>query len=187
MKKNLILAASCLILFACSNKKEDKKTDDVKTTMSTDGKKPPAELLDLGVAAPVANALAAFSKGDLDGMVANYDDNIKYQWSNGDSLLGKQAVKDYYAGRWKLIESLSFSKEIKLPVQVNESQQPDAAPPGTWVLYWVMTHVKYKNGKELNFWQHSVNHLNDAGKIDYVGQYIDRYPIMEATKDLMPK
>jgi len=150
-----------------------------------DAKKPASELLDMANADPVKNALAAFARKDLDAMTADYDDNIRYTWSGGDSAIGKQAVKDYYAGRIKLIDNISFSNDIALPVQVNVSQQPMYAPAGKWVLYWVQTHVKYKNGKELTFWQHSVNHFNAANKIDFIGMYLDRHPIMEATKDLM--
>lgn len=189
MKRIFILAASCMILFACSDKKkeDDKKTDDGKTTVSTGDKKPATELLDISAGDAVKKSFDAFSKGDVDGMTADFDDNIRYTWSGGDSLIGKQAVKDYYAGRLKLIKSISFSNQIILPLQVNVSQQPAAAPPGKWVLYWQMTDVTYKNDKNIKFWGHSVNHYNDAGKIDFVGMYLDRHPIMEATKDLMPK
>lgn len=189
MKKIFMLAVVCTLFFSCSDKKksDDKKTDDSKTTMSSDVKKPATELLDLSAAEPIKKSFAAFAKADVDGMTADYDDNIRYTWSGGDSLIGKQAVKNYYNGRWKLIQSLSYSNEIVLPLQVNESQQPQAAPNGKWVLYWAMVDVTYKNGKNLKFWMHNVNHFNDGGKIDFIGQYIDRHPIMEATKDLMPK
>lgn len=189
MKRIFILAASCMILFACNNdkKKDDKKMDDGKTTMSSGDKKPATELLELSAADPIKKSFAAFAKGDVDGMTADYDDNIRYTWSGGDSAIGKQAVKDYYNGRWKLIQSLSFSNEIVLPIQINESQAPEVAPTGKWVMFWAQTDVTYKNGKSLKFWTHNVNHFNDAGKIDFIGQYIDRHPIMEATKDLMPK
>jgi len=187
MKKFFLVVIAATVLIACNNKKSDEKTegtDTTKTTMSSTDKKPATEILDLSAADPVTKSITAFSKGDLDGMVADYADNVRYTWSSGDSLIGKQAVKDYYAGRWKLIDSISFSNDIKLPLMVNESQQPLAAPPGKWVLYWTMTNVKYKNGKKLTFWQHSVNHFNDAGKIDFVGMYLDRHPIMEATKGM---
>lgn len=186
MKKIFLLATGCALLFACNNeKKDEKKMDDgTKTTVSSDGKKPASVLLDLSEADPIKKSFAAFAKGDVDGMTADFDDNIRYTWSGGDSLIGKQAVKDYYNGRLKLIQSISYSNDIVLPIQVNESQSP-AAPVGKWVLYWTMTDVTYKNGKNLKFWMHSVNHFNDAGKVDFVGQYLDRHPIMEATKDLM--
>ncbi|MFI5133454.1 MAG: nuclear transport factor 2 family protein [Chitinophagales bacterium] len=184
MKRIFFIATGCMLLFACNNK----KTEEPKTTGTTvSEKKPATEILDLSAADPITKSLAAFSKGDLDGMTADYDDNVRYTWSSGDSAIGKKAVKAFYAGRWKLIDSISFSNDIKLPIQVNESQQPQVAPPGKWVLYWVMTNVKYKNGKRLTFWQHSVNHFNDAGKIDFVGLYLDRQPIMEATKGMNMK
>jgi hypothetical protein len=188
MKKFLFIAASSVILFACNGEKkdDDKKKDDSQPTVSSGTEKKPAtELLDLSAGDAVKKSFDAFSKGDVDGMVADFDDNIRYTWSGGDSLIGKQAVKDYYTGRWKLIQSVNYSDRIVLPVQVNESQNPAAAPPGKWVLFWQMADVTYKNNKNVKFWSHSVNHYNDAGKIDFVGMYIDRHPIMEATKDLM--
>ncbi|HLG38892.1 MAG TPA: nuclear transport factor 2 family protein [Chitinophagaceae bacterium] len=189
MKKMFILAAACMLLFACSDeKKEEAKTDDAsKSDMSSTDKKPASELLDLSMADPVKKSFAAFAKGDVEAMTADYDDNIRYTWSGGDSAIGKKAVQDYYKGRWNLIQSLSFSNEIALPLQVNESQQPAVAPPGKWVLYWAQVDVTYKNGKKLTFWSHNVNHFNSAGKIDFVGQYIDTHPLREATKDLMKK
>ncbi len=186
MKKILILAAGSLLFVACNNKKEDKKSDDTKTTMVSNGdKKPATEILDMSAADPVRHIFASFAKGDLDGMTADFDDSIRYNWSSGDSLKGKQAVKDYYAGRWKLIDSIHFFNDVVLPIQINESQRPELVQTGKWVLYWTMTNVTYKNGKKLMFWQHSANHFNDAGKIDFVAMYLDRHPIVEATKDLM--
>lgn len=188
MKKFFILATASLFLLSCNNKKkEETKTDENKTNMTTGDKKAPTDLLDLSAADPIKRSFAAFAKNDIDGMVADYDDNVRYTWSGGDSAIGKQAVKDYYTGRWKLIQTISFSNEIVLPLQVNESQAPSVVPTGKWVLYWTMADVTYKNGKNIKFWMHNSNHFNDAGKIDFVGQYIDRYPIMEATKDLMTK
>lgn len=190
MKKIIFGVFITAFLFACNDeKKDDKKTDETtSTTKMADGdKKPASELLDVSAGDGLKNSFMAFSKGDIDGMTAEYDDNIRYTWSGGDSLIGKQAVKDYYAGRWKLIESLTFSNHIVLPVQINESQAPEVAPPGKWVLHWAQAEVTYKNSKKITFWSHTVNHYNDAGKIDFVGMYMDRLPIMEATKDLMPK
>ena len=190
MKKLFLVALAASFLIACADKKSDEKTsgtDTSKTSMSSTDKKPATELLDLSAADPVTKYIAAFSKGDLDGMTADFDDNVMYRWSGGDSLVGKKAVKDYYAGRWKLIDSISFSMDIKLPIQVNESQQPQVVQTGKWVLYWVFTNVKYKNGKKIAFWQHSANHFNAAGKIDNVALYLDRAPIMEATKGMNMK
>jgi len=187
MKKILILVTGCLFFIACNDEKKDenKMDDGNKSTMTSDDKKPASVLLDLSSADPLKKSFAAFARADVDAMTADYDDNVRYTWSNGDSLIGKKAVSDYYKGRWKLIDSVTVSNEIVLPVQVNESQQPAVVPTGKWVLYWAMLSVKYKNGKKINFWMHNTNHMNDAGKIDFVGQYLDRHQIIEATKDLM--
>ena len=184
MKKIFILATGCTLLFACNTeKKDDKKMDDTTTTVSNGDKKPASELLELTAADPIKKSFAAFSKGDIDGMTADFDDNIRYTWSGGDSLIGKKAVQDYYKGRWNVLESLSITEPIVLPIQVNESQSK-YAPTGKWVLYWALVNAKYKNGKNISFWMHNVNHYNDAGKVDFVGQYLDRHPIMEATKGM---
>jgi hypothetical protein len=179
-----VIISACLL--SCKNEKEaDTPVEAVKGV--TSDKKPASELLELSTAEPVKKSFEAFAKGDVEGMVADFDENVRYTWSGGDSLVGKKAVMDYYKGRWDLFESISFNNPIVLPVQVNESQQPKYAPTGKWVLYWAMVDVKYKNGKAINFWMHNVNHFNEAGKIDFIGQYIDRLPIMDATKGLMKK
>ncbi len=181
-----MLATGCALLIACNNEKKDdgKKTEEASTsaTTTTETKKAATELLDLSAADGVKKSFAAFAKGDVAGMVADYDDKVRYEWSGGDTLVGKQAVQDYYSGRWKLIQSIKFSNEIVLPIMANESQVPGVVPTGKWVLYWVMADVTYKNGKNIKFWMHNANHYNEAGKIDQVGQYIDRHPIIEATK-----
>lgn len=182
MKKILLGVFISAFLFACNNEKKDDST--VATTTSSDDKKPAIEVLDMSATGPVKQSFDAFSRGDIDGFTANLDDNVRLQWSSGDSLIGKQAVKDYYNGRWKLIDSLSFSEHILLPIQMNESQSPQYAPTGKWVLHWTFAHVKYKNGKKIDFWVHNVNHYNAAGKIDFLGQYMDRGQLMEATRGL---
>ena len=45
---------------------------------------------------------------------------------------------------------------------------------GNGVFYWGLWSVKYKNGKKITFWMHNANHFNDAGKVDQVGQFLDR-------------
>ncbi len=185
MKKILLGVFISAFMISCSNeKKEDKAASNTGTTVGSE-KKPASEMLDLSEGDAVKSSMTAFSKADIEGMTALYDDNVRFLWSSGDSLIGKQAVKDYYTGRWKLIDSLNFSEQIVLPVKVNEMQTATNPAPGKWVLHWGFVHVKYKNGKKLNFWVHNDYHYNDAGKVDVAIQYIDRHPIMEATKGLM--
>jgi hypothetical protein len=183
MKKILLGLAVSSFLFACSN---DKK-DDEKTSTMTSEKKMPVELLwDSTLTESVKASMTAFEKADIDGFTAGYDDNAKFYWSGGDSLIGKQAIKDYYNNRWKLINTLKFSNQIFLPVMAHEAPAPDVQG-GKWMLHWYQVNVEYKNGKKIMFWAHNVSHYNDAGKIDNATQYIDRAPLMEATKDLMNK
>jgi len=69
--------------------------------------------------------------------------------------------------------------DIWLPMKVNRPQQgPDM--PGNWLLSWNMVDVKYKNGKKLSFWVHSLQHYNNNDKVDRYIQYIDRAPIVKA-------
>ncbi len=190
MRKFLLgmMLFSFLFLIACTgNKTETTTAEGQDTAAATPAKKPAIELLDKSMADPIRTAFDAFSKGDIDGFTANYADNARFYWSSGDSLIGKQAIKDYYTGRWKLIDSLKISEHIFLPVQVNESQTQYADAPGKYLLHWGMVNVKYKNGKKLNFWLHQVNHYNDAGKIDVTNQFMDRHPLIEATKGMSVK
>ncbi len=188
MKKFLVGVFTSTILFACNSDKTETKAEEKTEAASTTEKKPPAtEVLDLSEGDDVKASFAALSKGDIEGMTASYADDARAIWSSGDSVVGKAAIMDYWKGRWKLIDSLNFSDIILLPIKINESQNPKYALTGKWVMAWTFSHVKYKNGKSLHFWVHTDYHYNDAGKVERSIQYIDRQPIMEATKDLMKK
>ena len=180
MKKIFLGVMISVFLIACNDEKKEDKPAVADTNTAAD-KKGGDEILNLSEGDGVKSLMMAFSKGDVDGMTAPYDDNLKFYWSNGDSLIGKQAVKDYYTGRWKLIDSLNYSDQIVLPVKVNNPQSAMQAP-GKWVLLWSNTHVKYKNGNKISFWVHTDYHYNDAGKIDIAIQYIDKHQIMEASQ-----
>lgn len=187
MRKIFFGVICSVLIIACNDKKEEPASTTATTASSADAKKPAMELLDMSSADAVKKSFDAFSKGDIDGMTAGYDDNIRYTWSGGDSLIGKAAVQDYWKKRWSLIESLNFSEHIIVPIQANE-QQSKYAPTGKWILIWMLTNAKYKNGNSITFWTHSVNHLNDAGKVDYIGMYYDRAPLNKATEGMtLPK
>ena len=183
MKKIFLGVMISAFLIACNDEKKEDKPAAADSNATAADKKAGDEILNISEGDGAKNAIMAFSKGDVDGMTAIYDDNVKFYWSGGDSLIGKQAVKDYYMGRWKLIDSLSYSEQIVLPIKVANPQSSYQAP-GKWVLLWSFTHVKYKNGNKLNFWVHSDYHYNDAGKVDVAIQYIDKHPLMEATKGM---
>jgi hypothetical protein len=185
MKKIFFGVFVSLFLIACNNKEEDKaaSANSTSTTTAETKKSSTDEILPMSEGDGAKNSLLAFAKGDVAAMTANYDDKAKYFWSSGDSLVGKQAIADYYTGRWKLIESLQVHGQVVLPVKVNTSQTPEHVP-GKWVLVWSNIEVKYKNGKTIKFWTHSDYHYNDAGKVDVAIQYIDRHQILEATKGM---
>ncbi|MBC7890294.1 MAG: nuclear transport factor 2 family protein [Ferruginibacter sp.] len=184
MKKMFIGALIASSLFACNNeeKKEDASTV-TKDTSATQKSTAKVELLGDELNAGDQASWDAFSKGDIDGFTANFDENVRMNFSGGDSLVGKKAIVDYYKGRWKLIDAIKFSNPIILPVKSNE--MPGNIPTGKWMLSWHQVDVKYKNGKNITFWTHNANHYNEAGKVDYLTQYIDFHPIKEATKDMM--
>jgi hypothetical protein len=183
MKKVFFGVFISALLIACNNEKTEENSSATAVTPSTETKKSGDEILNMSEADDAKNSLMAFAKGDVNGMTAHYDDNAKYYWSGGDSLTGKKAIQDYYSGRWKVIDSVQVLNQVVLPVKVNISQAPQHAL-GKWVLVWSQLQVKYKNGKTIGFWTHADYHYNDAGKVDVAIQYIDRHPIMEATKGM---
>ena len=88
MKKILILAASCMILFACNDKKEETKTGETKTSSEGDKDKAPpqSEFADAKYVEWGKKMIAQFTSGDMDGYLSNYADNAVYAWSAGHLL-----------------------------------------------------------------------------------------------------
>lgn len=182
MKKIISVVFLAAFLVACNS---ETKKDEAPATPETAADKPaaPVELImDSNLVNSVKATQAAFSNKDIDGYTANMADDVKFTWSAGDSLVGKQAVKDYYTGRFNIIDNISLSNDIFLPLMSNQSPNGGVTAAGKWMLHWHMVDVKYKNGKSLKFWVHTASHYNSADKIDQIAQYIDRKPIAEATK-----
>jgi SnoaL-like domain len=183
MKKIILAMFFAPFLFACNN--EQKKGEAVTTeTETTKGKAPVELLMDSSLVASATAAFTAFENKNIDGYTASLADNVMFRWSGGDSLAGKQAVKDYYSGRFNIIDKIKFSEYIFLPVMANVSPN-GVVPGGKWLLSWYRVDVTYKNSKSIVFYAHNTQHYNDAGKIDLFNQYIDRHPLMEATKDIV--
>lgn len=174
--KNAFVALACLFaLLACS--KPEEKTPE---TVAEATPPPQSEIGDAKYVEMGKSGIAKLSSGDIDGWMASYADNAKYYWSSGDSLIGKQAIADYWKNRRAdVIDSISFTNDIWIPLKVNVPQRgPDQA--GTWLLSWYHTSVKYKNGAKLSFWVHTGLHYDSQDKIDVVVQYLDRAPINAA-------
>ena len=183
MKKMIVLAAGCIFLFACNN---EKKADNPVAAADSNVAKAPAEvpqsemLTDSKYKDIGKNAMTKLSDGDVAGYLSAFADTAVYQWNNGDSLKGKEAITDYWTKRRKdVVDSLKYSKDIWLPIKVNTPQSVEA--PGVWLLSWYMVEAKYKaTGKKMVQWMHMDWHFNSADKIDRVIQYLDRAPINAA-------
>jgi len=183
MKKICFFLAGCFLMVACNNKPADTTTaaTDSSGAASTAPKETPqSEFADPKYTEMGKAMMAQLSSGDIDAWGNNFSDNAKFRWSAGDSLDGKAAIVNYWKDRrGKVIDSLSFTMDVWLPIKVN---RPQAGPdvPGVWLLSWNLVNVKYKNGKKLSFWIHSDFHYNSEDKVDTYIQYIDRAPINAA-------
>jgi hypothetical protein len=82
--------------------------------------------------------------------------------------------------RSEVIDSISFSNAIWLPLKVNQPQSVEQA--GNWLLAWYQVSAKYKTGKRMSQWVHTDMHFDANDKIDRYIQYLDHVPINAATK-----
>jgi hypothetical protein len=183
MKHFVFVAVCCVLLAACNNEKTaDATTAGSSSTTTVDkDKKAQAEFADQKYAEWGKKMLDQMASGDMDGWMNGFADNAVYQWSSGDSLAGKAAIATYWKDRrTNVIESISFTNDIWLPIKVNTPQKgPDM--PGNWLLSWYQVTVKYKAAaKPLTFWIHTDHHFDANDKIDRTIQYMDRAPINAA-------
>ena len=177
MKKLVSFAIGSLLLLACN---DQKPAEPVVEKPAAETKPAPAEFADAKYTTIGQKGLDALSAGDVDTWLSSYADNAVYLWNSGDSLAGKAAIADYWKKRRKdVIDSLTFSNNIWLPVKVNQPQSIEQA--GVWLLSWYMVKVKYKTGKSITQWMHIDMHFDANDKIDRVIHYLDRLPVMQAT------
>jgi hypothetical protein len=176
MKKLLFLALGCYVLVACTGEMRHEKKSEAAVVET---KPQPAEFADIKYAEIGKRMFAGLSSGDMAAYLDGYADNAVYQWNNGDSLGGKPAISEYWTKRRiEMIDSLTFSNEIWLPIKVNQPQSVEA--PGVWLLGWYQVNAKYKTGKTMIQWMHIDMHFDLNDKIDRVIQYVDRVPINAA-------
>ncbi|HEY5748827.1 MAG TPA: nuclear transport factor 2 family protein [Chryseolinea sp.] len=175
MKAPFIALLCATTLLACT-KPAEKPAEPVAEVKPT----PDVEFADAKYTEIGKQGMNALSTGDVDAWMATFADNARYLWSSGDSLVGKQAIHDYWKDRrTKVIDSISFVNDIWLPVTVNKPQRgPDRA--GVWLFSWYMVKVKYKNNQKLAMWIHNDMHFDANDKIDIMIQYLDRAPINAA-------
>jgi ketosteroid isomerase-like protein len=178
--KKLFLFAMCASLFiGC---KKEAAIETATTTTAADATTvAPVELANAKYTAIGKKTLEDLSKGDMDAWMANYADNAKYYWNRGDSLVGKPAIDKFWRERRSnVIETITFAKDIWLPIKVNE--KGNVPMDGYWLLSWYQVTAKYKGGKTMSQYIHTTFHFDAKDKIDYVSQYID----MSAIEAAMP-
>ncbi len=181
MKKILFPIAVLMLLVACQDQNETAEPLEGRgDTTTVSGQPMPAELADPKYMDMGRQLMQQFADENIDAYGEHFADNAVYLWSSGDSLAGKQAIVDYWKQRFSnVIDTIRMSNDIWLPVKVNQSQRgPDL--PGIWLMGWHQVNVKYKNGKDLQFWVHTDYHMNESDKIDRAIQYLDRAPINAA-------
>ena len=175
MKYVMFLAIGSLLFIECNDKAKEQTnaTSTDSTSMKEEKVTQPAEFADAKYAGIGKAGIAALSSGNVDGWMASYADDATYLWNNGDSLVGKVAITNYWKKRrTEVIDSISFTNDIWLPIKINKPQSVEA--PGTWLLGWYQVDAKYKTGKHMRQWIHTNMHFNAEDKIDRVIQYMDR-------------
>jgi len=171
MKKLFIVLIGSAFFYSCNSP----KPEVVQEAAAPESKA--FEFADEKYIAIGKESLTQLAKGNVDGFVADYDDNAVFMWSGGDSLANKGAIASYWKDRRaNVIDTITYDNEIWLPVKAN--QAPPA--PGVWLLNWANFSVTYKNGKNIKMSIHHAFHFNDSGKIVFAIQYVDRAPIQAA-------
>jgi hypothetical protein len=179
MRFLLILLLSPVLFFSCKTRTAEGKDDAAGPSVSmADGS---AEFADAKYTEIGRRHSTMFENGNIEGWVGMFADNAVLQWSNGDSLVGKKAIMDYWINRRDVVvEDIDLENDIWLPVKVNKSQQENDIP-GVWLLHWHQYTAKYRNGKTLTGWVHNDYHFNAQDKVDRWIQYMDRAPVMAVT------
>jgi hypothetical protein len=181
MRKLLLPFLGLVLLIACNNEKPADNKESTEAGSTATASNAPIAFADMKYADIAGKGIDALSAGNVESWMNDFADNAVYQWNNGDSLVGKNAIADYWKKRrTEVLDSINFTNRIFLPVNVYKPQSVEQ--PGIWVLSWYQTNAKYKTGKRMVQWIHTDLHFNANDKIDRVIQYLDRMPIAEAMK-----
>ena len=106
MKNVLLVLIFGLVGFSCKTKKEET------------AKPEPITIGDITRSEICRASLNGLSKGDIDSFVGSMADNAVYVFNNGDSLVGKEAITNYWRDRREnLIDKLTFSSDVFLVVK----------------------------------------------------------------------
>jgi len=164
MKKIIVLLICCSMV-ACSPSKDE----------------PPIGIADPKYSEMSRGILIALCKGDLEGFINRYTDDATYRWNYGDSLVGRQAILNYWTERRNsVIDTITFTNEAWLAIKANNP--PEHIKPGVYVLHWADFKVIYTNGGSLNMNIHTVFGFDDQDNVVSTLQYVDRSLIANALK-----
>lgn len=184
MKKISVIAFALFILSACNSGTET-KSESAETPAASSETPTAADAAASTVLPPsstdgLKSAIEGFASGDMSAFTANMDDNVKFYYPvPGDSLVGKQAVLDFYTKRRSLSDSIVVVNPVYLGIRNTTNA---AVAQGDWLMAWYTFAIKYKNGKRIALPIHIVQHQNAAGKIDIMAMYYDFHRVMEASK-----
>jgi hypothetical protein len=180
MKSKIVLLLAIPIAIAC-NSGSDSKTEAAAVDATASPAAPDTlELLPSSSTAMARQALEAYAAGNMDAFVENLAEDVRlYHPAPGDSLIGRQAVKDYFTARRATADSITLVNPVMLGLRNNLSSN---VPPGDWLFSWYTYRIKYKTGKSANIPIHIAQHVNASGKSDLMYMYYDVHRIMEASK-----
>lgn len=179
MKNVFYALVSSAVLLSCQPKQQQEDQAAAVAEVKEDTPKPVELIFDQKYVDIGKAGNAALASGDVAGWMNGFADNARYDWSSGDSLVGKQKIMEYWTDRRsKVIDKLAFKSSIWLTLKVNQPQGREE--PGVWLISWSQIESTYKNGATVKMWTHIDIHFDANDKIDHLIQYIDRAPIMAA-------
>lgn len=187
MRILLIVLLAPVLFFSCKTRTaEGKGESDANSYAMADGS---AEFADMKYIETVRRNDIMFQNGNFVGWSKMFANDIIMQWSSGETIKGKQAVIDYWTGRWNtMVESITHENNIFLPVRMKESLLPGAKLPGVWLAQWTQHVTRYKNGKTVTGMIHADYHFNDDDLVDRFILYQDMAPTLAVTgeKSVVP-
>src|SRR5882757_1805737 len=124
--------------------------------------------------------MAYFARGGICGWVNEIACNAAFCLDKFCSPAREGAIFYYWKKRrTDVIDSMSFSSDVWLPVKVNKPMTAGQLT-GNYALCWYIVKAKYKTGKSMSQRVHTIFHFDANDKIDRIMQYLDRVPINAA-------
>jgi ketosteroid isomerase-like protein len=169
MKKLVLTTAAGALFFACTQPKSEAVVEAPKKVEFAEER-----YIDI-----TKQSLTKLAEGDVDAFMNNFADNAVFSWNNGDSIVSKQAITNYWKDRRaNAIDTITFKNEAWLAIQANEP--PTHLAKGVYVFNWAMFTITYSTGKSVTMFIHNAFHFDNNDKVDRATQFVDRVPIAAA-------